>query len=59
MTVYFVISLPRMPYITRIFMVLANPIYEYFMYKVAKFAILVRGRRVGTLSFIYFGWQRR
>jgi len=28
MTVYLVISLPKIPYIHRIYMVLANPIYE-------------------------------
>ena len=28
MTVYFVISLPKVPYVHRIYMVLANPSYE-------------------------------
>jgi len=32
MTVYLVISLPKMPYIHRIYMVLANPTYAQVLY---------------------------
>ena len=33
MTVYLVISLPKLPYIHRIYMVLANPTYNKLIYR--------------------------
>jgi len=48
MTVYLVISLPRIPYVHHVYMVLANPIH--MSRPLMGFALLVRGSRCYKLN---------
>ena len=58
MTLYLVISLPKIPYIPCICMVLANPIHQMWASCSARRGMPVRGKRmvsVQTLAFIRCG----